>query len=109
MDTQHSMKPDPQDVETNKIIAMLAYLIFFLPLIAAKDSKFAMYHANQGLLLFLAGIAVSILGMIPFIGGFLIFPLGSLAVFVLAVLGIIGAYKGEMKPLPVIGKYELIK
>jgi hypothetical protein len=42
-------EPEPNNVLTNKVMAILAYIIFFIPLLAARDSHFAMYHANQGL------------------------------------------------------------
>lgn len=100
---------DPADVEKNKAMAILAYIIFFIPLIAARESKFAMYHANQGLVNFLLAVAVGIVGSIPFVGWFIIWPLGSLAVVVLAIIGIINSSKGEMKPLPVIGGISIIK
>lgn len=89
------------DVEKNKGVAIVAYIVFFIPLLAAKDSQYAMYHANQGLLLFLAAIAVNIVGaMIPFLGWMIVSPLGNIAVFVFAVIGIMNAAKGEQKPLP---------
>lgn len=106
---------DPQqeessDVKENKGMAILAYIIFFIPLLAAKDSKFAMYHANQGLILFLCWVGVSVLGTIlPFIGWLLILPLGSLFLIIMLVLGIINAANGQEKPLPLIGKFKLIK
>lgn len=110
MDSQLPLQPDPADVEKNKVMGILAYIIFFIPLIAARESKFAMYHANQGLVLFLTGLAVGILGsIIPILGWFVILPLGYLAVLVLAILGIISSAKGEMKPLPLIGKISIIK
>lgn len=100
---------DPQDIEKNKGIAIVAYFIFFVPLLAAKDSRFAMYHANQGLLLFLMALAVNVLGtIIPFIGWFLILPFGMLFVIVLWVMGIINASQGKMKPLPVIGGISIL-
>lgn len=110
METEVNLQPDPADVEKNKVMGILAYIIFFIPLLAAKESKFAMYHANQGLVLFLLGVAVSIVGsIIPVLGWFIILPIGSLLVLVLAIIGIINASKGEMKPLPVIGKISIIK
>lgn len=101
---------EQSDIQKNKGMAILAYIIFFIPLLAAKDSTFAMYHANQGLLLFLTAVIVNIAGaIIPIIGWFLIYPLGNLFVLVLFVLGILNASKGQMKPLPLIGGMELIK
>lgn len=46
-------------------MAVLSYFIFFLPLIAAKDSKLAMFHANQSLVLLIAGVASGVLGVVP--------------------------------------------
>lgn len=104
-----SQTPDAADVEKNKALAIVAYFIFFIPLLAAKDSKFAMYHANQSLILLLAAIIVSIVGaIIPFIGWFLIGPLGSIFVFVLWIMGVLNAAKGEMKPVPVIGNIKIL-
>ena len=48
------------DTQDNNKVAALAYIIFFIPLLAAKESKFARYHANQGLVLLIATIALSI-------------------------------------------------
>jgi len=100
---------DKEDIEKNKAMAILAYIIFLIPLLAAKDSKFAMYHANQGLVLFLLALAVNVVGgIIPFLGWFVILPLGNLLVVVLAILGIVNAAKGEAKPLPLIGGIKLL-
>ncbi len=48
---------DP-DVEKFKGLAVLAYIFFLIPLIAAPNSKFARFHANQGLLLFILLVIV---------------------------------------------------
>ncbi|WP_404452235.1 hypothetical protein LG329_18035 [Virgibacillus necropolis] len=113
MEPEATIIDDPDesaDIKENKGMAILAYIIFFIPLLAAKDSKFAMYHANQGLLLFLSWLVVSIVGtIIPVIGWLLILPLGSLFLIVLLILGIINAANGTKKPLPIIGKYKLLK
>ena len=101
--------PDPNDVQTNKAIAALAYIVFFLPLLVARESRFAMYHANQGLALFLTALAVNmVLSIIPIIG-WLLSPLANFAVIGFAVLGIIHAAKGEIKPLPLIGGISIFK
>ncbi len=110
MEMEVNQQSDPTDIEKNKTMAILAYIIFLIPLLAAKESKFAMYHVNQGLILFLAAVAINILGaIIPIIGWFFILTLGNLAIFVLAVMGIINAAQGQTKPLPIIGKFKIIK
>lgn len=103
-------QPDASDVSNNKGMGMLAYILFFVPLLAAKESRFAMYHANQGLVLFLALVVVNIVSsLIPIIGWLLIGPLGNLALFILAIMGIMNAAKGLCKPLPIIGGLRLLK
>ncbi len=104
---------DP-DVEKNKLMAIIGYIVpilFFVPLITdAKDSPFAKFHANQQLVLLIVAIAVNLAGtFIPFIGWFLILPVGMILVIILAIMGVINASQGQMKPLPLIGGAELIK
>jgi uncharacterized membrane protein len=99
----------PEDIEGNKVMAGLAYILFFLPLVACPDSPFGRYHANQGLLLLLLGLGGSIiLSIIPIIGWILL-PFFALFVMVLAIMGLVNGFTGKGKPLPLIGKYQLIK
>lgn len=106
-------KADASDVEQNKVMAIVGYIIpllFFVPMLAEKKSPFGMFHANQQLVLLIAAVLVQIVGtVIPFIGWFIILPLGMVAVIVLAIIGIINAAKGEMKQLPIIGGYSILK
>lgn len=96
------------DIFKNKTVAALAYLIFFLPLIAAPDSKFGKFHANQGLVLLLATIAGNIiLGIIPILGWILI-PIFGLAIFIIAVLALVNTLNGYAKKIPLIGEINLI-
>ncbi len=99
---------DAQDIEKNKVMAVLAYILFFIPLLAAKESKFARFHTNQGLVLFLGGIIASVVAVIPVIG-WIIAPIAGLVITVLAVIGIINALNGRAKELPVIGKFKILK
>lgn len=101
------------DVEKNKAMAIIGYIIpilFFIPLVTeAKDSVYAKFHANQQLILLIASIGVSVVGsIIPILGWFIILPLGSIALFVLAIIGLINAAKGQMKELPIIGSFKII-
>ena len=108
---------DAADIEKNKIFAVLAYIgiLFLVPLLAAPQSKFARYHTNQGVVLFLAAIVASaasfVLVMVPFVGCLaavlpVVVGVGSL---VLMIMGIINAASGQCKPLPLIGQFQLIK
>ncbi len=110
-----ALEVDADDAEKNKTFGILAYVLFFIPLIAAKDSPFAKYHANQGLALFLSMVVsltvLAILSCIPIIGFVfgLLHVLVYLGFLVLIVLGIINAAAGKCVPLPVIGGIKLIK
>lgn len=102
------------DVASHKTMAIIGYILpvlFFIPLLSeAKNDPFAKFHSNQHLNLLLAWVAVNVVGtFIPIIGWFLILPIGTLVLIVFAIMGIINANKGEMKKLPLIGEFELIK
>ena len=99
---------DKDDIEKNKVMGLLAYILFFIPLLAAKDSPFARYHANQGLVLFLAAILSAVILIIPILG-WIIAPILSIVITVLAVIGIINALNGKAKELPIIGKFKILK
>lgn len=108
---------DAQDIEANKIMAILAYLSFLVlvPIFAAKESKFARFHVNQGLVLFIVEVIISaLLGFlmgIPVVGIVAWIASGVLwlAAIVMSVLGILNAARGEAKRLPLIGHFEIFK
>jgi len=115
------------DAEQNKGMAVLAYILFFVPLLAGthKTSEFVKFHTNQGIVLVIfcvafgivtsilsaiimgiavASLAVGLIMTVPVIIGLLwIFPL------VLVIVGIVNAATGKMNPLPVIGKFTILK
>ena len=102
-------------------MAILSYLgiLVLIPIFAAKDSKFARFHANQGLVLCIAsiiyGVAYSVLSIIILAISwrlyFLVSILGFLSIgfLVLCVIGIINAANGQEKELPIIGKFRILK
>lgn len=97
------------DIEKNKGIAIAACFIFFLPLLTdAKHSPFAMHWANQSLLRVFVHIAAGVLMMIPVLG-WVLGPLLQLFGFVLLIMSIVWAARGEVKTLPIIGKYTILK
>lgn len=108
-------KAEGSDVEKNKVMAIVGYIIpllFFIPLLSdeSKNSPFAKFHANQQLVLLISAVIVNIVGsIIPIIGWFIILPIGCIILLVLAIMGIINGAKGEMKKLPIIGGFEIIK
>lgn len=109
------------DVQNNKAMGILSYLgiLVLIPLLAAKDSPFARYHANQGLVLLLCEVGFSVASMIlsvifAFLGPLallwtLVSWLVSLAFLALLILGIVNAAQGLCKELPLIGRIRILK
>lgn len=108
---------DPTDIESNKVMAILAYIswLVLIPLFAAKNSKFARYHCNQGIVLAIAEIIcwilLGILDGLPLIGWLfgILNGLFSLVCLVFSVIGIMNAANGKAKELPFVGKYRILK
>ncbi|NLJ94768.1 MAG: zinc ribbon domain-containing protein [Clostridiaceae bacterium] len=111
----------PGDIQQNKVMAVLAYfgLLVLIPILAAKESPFARFHANQGLVLTLFAIAyyfvVSIFNAIILVISWnlyfitIISNLFGIVFLVFAILGIVNAANGVAKELPIIGKIKILK
>ena len=99
-----------EDIEKNKGMGIIAYIIFFVPLLVdgAKDSPYVKFHVNQGLLILIGYIAVSFIGVIPILGLILGF-VGWIALIVIHIMMIIAAANGQAKKLPLAGDIKLIK
>ena len=108
---------DPKDVAANKIYAVFAYfgILFLVPLLAAKDSPFAKFHTNQGIVIFICecivSMIVSVMSHFPVVGVLfsILGGLCSLVLFVAVIMGIVYAAQGQAKELPVIGKIKILK
>ena len=113
---------EKEDIDDNKGMSILAYIswLVLIPIFAAKKSKYAQFHANQGLILaiidtaywIINGVITGILMVVSpiasaIVGG--IMGLCGLGFLVLAILGIVNAASGKAKELPVIGKYKILK
>lgn len=98
------------DDGSKRLIYAAAYfgVLFFLPLVLLPDSKVGKFHANQGLVLFLANIILSVFAsaLSSVLGEFL----GIIAALppLLMVYGAVNAYRGRMLELPLIGKIRLL-
>lgn len=99
---------DASDIKGNKLMAALSYLgiLILIPLFAAKESKFARFHLNQGLLVLILSVAVWFFGKVN--QGLITWIL-NLVVFVFAVIGIVNAASGKARELPLIGKFRILK
>ena len=83
---------DPADVSSNKLVSVY--------------SKFARFHVNQGLILLICSIVCYAIGKIP--GLAFVYWILSLAILILAIIGIVNVVKGQAKELPIIGKYKIL-
>lgn len=113
---------DQMDIENNKIISGLSYLgiLFFLPLVAAPNSRFGKFHANQSLVLLISSVCVQILSY-AFSFFYNILPwslykllrsvpkLLSFVILIAFIYGLVTALMGKAKEIPVIGSIKIIK
>ncbi|MFH1608893.1 MAG: hypothetical protein ABH951_02670 [Patescibacteria group bacterium] len=101
-------KPLVHDKKHNIGMAVIAYILFFVPLLSgdAKKDAFVKYHTKQGLALFLTALAINIISwIIPFYFWWTISNILSLGILVLLIIGISNAVSGKKRPLPIIGKF----
>ena len=89
------------DVAANKNLAALGYIsgMIILALVAAPNSRFIRFHANQALLLTL----FAFLSIIPVIGW-----IWGVFCAVCFIMGIVNALNGQFKELPLIGRFRII-
>ncbi len=106
----------PEDIESGKTMGILAYIFFVIPLLAARDNKFAMYHTEQAIILWIAFVLIYIvLWILTFIIGQISSSIACvvsiagilpwIAYLVLWIMGLMNAIGGKVKELPVIGAY----
>ncbi len=103
---------EKDDYNRNKYIYAFSYLLFFLPLIVNKDSKLGKFYANQGLVVFITSLfltlAASVLAAIPFVG--FLFPISSaLLIISIIVFGMYNVFNKKIWRIPFIGDVTIIK
>ena len=125
------------DVQANKGIAWLSYLgiLFLVPMFAKKTSQFCRYNVKQGATLCALEIAYTIITEIikAIVGAIfkgqlkysiytgyyytqstlytivsILFSIGSIAILVFAIMGIVNAATGKVKEIPIIGQIPFI-
>lgn len=89
------------DSKTTGIVAYLTLIGLIIAFVAGdKESELGKFHVNQALVLFL----FALLSVIPIIG-----QIWAIFIFVCWIIGFVGACKGEMNEVPLIGKIKIIK
>ena len=106
----HTAMFEEEDVKRTNILAALCYLSFLfviLGLLIEPNSKVLRYHINQSITLYVFGILCCLVAIIPFLG-WIAAAVGSVACIVFLIMGVVRAFKGQAKDLPVIGKYIIV-
>ncbi len=93
-----------KDIEKNKEVAALSYIwvLCLVPLLTKKRSKFAQFHAKQGLILFIAEIVGVFIFWIPVFGWAI-----AIVLLVVSIMGVLKALNGEWWKIPYV--YDLSK
>lgn len=94
-----------KEVEEGKFFAVTSYIAFLciLGLVLKRDNKFVLYHAKQGLVLFVLETVAFILSIIPFLGA-IIKILGLIIFILLSLWGILQALNGKTIAIPLVSK-----
>lgn len=98
--------PPAPGKKQNTAMAIVAYILFFIPLLTdAKNDPFVKFHVKQGLLLFLSCLVVWVISaVLPFYVWWKIYWIFHLGLLALFIIGVINAAGGKEKELPLIGK-----
>lgn len=107
--TYSQMRREAQNSVDAQKMSVLSYLgpLFLIPLLTRGNDAFTRFHANQGLVKFLATAAISVLASAT--GSGLLVTLGSIFNIYCMVKGINNVLKGKMEPLPFIGNIKILK
>ena len=109
----HTAECSADDIERNKLICILCYIsiLWLVPLFLRRDSRYAKFHVNQGIILSILGVVFAVaswlLGNIPVIS--IVFYVTDAITAIYAILGIYNTITGKAKELPFIGGYSIIK
>lgn len=92
-----------KELQEGKFFAIISYISFLciISLLLKKDNKFAIYHAKQGLVLFVFEVASFILSIIPLFGGILR-VLGPVVFILVSLWGMLSVLMGNCSRIPVI-------
>lgn len=112
-----SKKFDKKDIEENKAMAALSYIIAPIPYFVETKSKWVHYHAIQGMNLFILFILLSLI--VSILNSLLLWPFTFIktilrtliytGITVFSIIGIVNVCNGEAKELPIINKFKIIK
>jgi len=96
---------EDQEIIDGKFFAVISYVSFLcvITLMLKKGNKFALYHARQGLVLFVMEVAAFILSIIPLLG-WLIGIFGYALFLLVSIWGILQSALGVYCRIPVVSE-----
>lgn len=94
---------EEQVIKEGRFFAVISYVSFLciITLLLKKNNTFALYHAKQGLVLFVMEVIAFILSIIPLLG-WLIGIFGYMLFLLLSLWGIMQAALGIYCRIPVV-------
>jgi len=103
-DTKERIVGNTESEKGGIFLATVSYLgiLSLLPFILRTNNSFALFHARQGVVLWILEMLASAFLLIPFIG-YLIFIFAMIGCLVLSLYGMFQACGGKREPLPVVG------
>ncbi|GAC1425919.1 MAG: hypothetical protein NVSMB7_02400 [Chitinophagaceae bacterium] len=100
---------DQKTISWLSYVTLIGLIIALIMYNSSNDkSSLARFHLRQSFGIFATGIALYIamimmVFVMPFF--FFIIPFIGIAIFILAILGLIAAVNGEEKPVPLLGDF----
>jgi uncharacterized membrane protein len=110
---------DRLDINDNKFMAFLSYIILLIPILFGKGSRFINFHIQQSLIIinffFLSVLSAiilivlfGVLGiMVPYLFDVILYLI-LIFTIVLFIFGMVNSATGKMNNLPIIGKYSFL-
>ena len=91
-----------------KVTSVFAYLglVYWFIAYVAGDREAAKFHLNQGLVMEIGFLILSIATAIPPIT--FVAPVAMIVFFVFKIIAIVGAFKGNEKSVPIFGNYKVL-
>lgn len=94
--------------DNSKAFAWLAVFLgiigFIIAILVKRDDNYVMYYAKQSLVLFIAAVILGLIFLIPILG-WILGIIGFILYLILWIIGWVYALSGEMKEIPLIGKF----
>jgi uncharacterized membrane protein len=96
-------EPQKEEIQEGKVFALISYIFILCiaPLIFKKNNKFSLYHAKQGLVLFIIEVAAFIFGIIPLLGHVFL-PIVIFICGIFSLWGMLQSLKGNYCRLPLV-------